>query len=739
MGPIKRPKTPQKAGDYPPVRVGPNPFKKLETLGELQSSEPSLLTAQGINHPKTSASHEQNRLKCCAVCWIYTKKPLNESLKTEIQRLFEVEIDYSDPRVPLGVCANCQNGLYDFKRTSVNSRNLILHHKTFDHVLITPSTRSQQKCACIICETGKNPVKAGNFKKFSGADKKLHSIQEKKIQKSVPKIAPKDSCAGCLGTKGKGHPHTCNLTTLQANMEIIIEKNPKLGERLAAKVLGGKSPSPGGRVHLDLGAGRSKMKVAVGAPKGIFEKKQVSAQELHEFCLDHGLGIGAEQNMGAKMNKWFGSGSMETGYREELKEMSSLVSEKFHVAELEFKKSELLPDLIKLPIWAVNDLNEYVQFIHDNRDIDYSKTTVLLGCDKGQKFLKFTLQVIDNDELDQRLESDLNVKYKSTGVNKLHYFALCDQRVGESNFNIRVVFDHVKAHLIKYVLTGDLAMLLKYFGKQQASSKHPCYICPAPNDDFLNPDIPLNTFESAVNNYQCWQIYSGDRIDLMDFNNQEYPPVGVEYMSEEELKEPIILKAPPPPLHLLLGVNHATKALEEVWPEGLYEWARQTLQKFEKYFGGTLEGNQCSKLIDKYDVLETIANSNGRLDITPFIEFFKAFSKVKKATFGLRLDPNFEEIIDGFKDSLESLREMHDISITPKFHMICIDVKKYCQMTNESLKFNEQSLESSHKRFKKILLRFAGMDPDTDNPLWPLHVLRALEVFNSNAIFRDSL
>ena len=206
-------------------------------------------------------------------------------------------------------------------------------------------------------------------------------------------------------------------------------------------------------------------------------------------------------------------------------------------------------------------------------------------------------------------------------------------------------------------------------------------------------------------------------------------------MSAEELKEPIMLKCRLPPLHLLLGVNHATQALEEVWPEGLYEWAKQTFQKFQKYFGGTLEGNQCSKLIDRYDILENIAD--GRLDIAPFIEFFKAYSKVKKACFGLKLDPDL--IIDGFKDSLESLREMHDISVTPKFHMICIEVKRICKMTGESLKFSEQSLESSHKKFKQLLLRFAGLDPDTDNPLWPLHVLRALEVFNSNATFRDSL
>ena len=198
-----------------------------------------------------------------------------------------------------------------------------------------------------------------------------------------------------------------------------------------------------------------------------------------------------------------------------------------------------------------------------------------------------------------------------------------------------------------------------------------------------------------------------------------------------------MLKSPPPPLHLLLSVNHATKALEKVWPEGLYEWTKQALQKFEKYFGGTLEGNQCSKLIDKFDILENIAG--GRSDIMPFVQFFKAFSWVKKACFGLKLEPNFEEIIDEFKDALESLREVHDITITPKFHMICIDVKRICQMTGGSLKLNEQALESSHKKFKTLLLRFAGVDPDTDNPLWPLKVLRALEFFNPNATFRDSL
>ena len=185
MGPIKR----------------PNPFKSQVKLGLLQTSEQSLLTSQGITHPKTSASHEQNRLKVCVVCWTYTKIDpkikLNDSLKVEIDRLFNVQFDYSDPRVPLGICSNYKNGLYASKSSNVNSRNLILQHRTFDHVLITPSTRSQQKCACIICETGSNPIKAGNFKKYKGATKKLLSIQGKKSKRSLCWV---------FREKGKGSP-----------------------------------------------------------------------------------------------------------------------------------------------------------------------------------------------------------------------------------------------------------------------------------------------------------------------------------------------------------------------------------------------------------------------------------------------------------------------------------------------------------------------------------------------------
>ena len=45
------------------------------------------------------------------------------------------------------------------------------------------------------------------------------------------------------------------------------------------------------------------------------------------------------------------------------------------------------------------------------------------------------------------------------------------------------------------------------------------------------------------------------RSDLKDYHNQEFLPVGVEHMSPEQLKQKVLLNAPPPPLHLLLGTT----------------------------------------------------------------------------------------------------------------------------------------------------------------------------------------
>ena len=145
-----------------------------------------------------------------------------------------------------------------------------------------------------------------------------------------------------------------------------------------------------------------------------------------------------------------------------LRDMSRLVAGHFHIAELGFKMKDNDSDLETLPVWAVNDLDDYISYIHDNRKVNYGTTTILLGTDMGQKFLKFTLQVIDNAELEGTAS---NVKHKTTGVNKLHYFALCDSRVPENHHNVGLVF--VCICLFGNVISIDLTRLYGHHNKRE--------------------------------------------------------------------------------------------------------------------------------------------------------------------------------------------------------------------------------------------------------------------------------
>merc|ERR1712141_694276 len=155
-----------------------------------------------------------------------------------------------------------------------------------------------------------------------------------------------------------------------------------------------------------------------------------------------------------------------------------------------------------------------------------------------------------------------------------------------------------------------------------------------------------------VQDNENWLAHSGERGDLKDYFNQEFKPIGVEHMTEEQLKEFVLLNAPCPPLHLVLATNTLIEILEIKWEWGLKEWLKLALTNFKNYFGGTLEGNDCSKLLDSYGILENLARENNKYDIMPFIDIVKGLCRIKKACFSVELDPNFEAICDEFKDAL---------------------------------------------------------------------------------------
>ena len=109
----------------------------------------------------------------------------------------------------------------------------------------------------------------------------------------------------------------------------------------------------------------------------------------------------------------------------------------------------------------------------------------------------------------------------------------------------------------------------------------------------------------------------------------------------------------------------------------------------------------------------------------------KAFKDVIDSCFTSKeLLPDYEAKIDAFSDAVKLVKATHDMTISPKQHIICEHVKPFCRKFNAPLgKFSEHEVESCHYSFEKVWQRY--LVKDYTNPQFAKEFLRAVIAFNS--------
>ena len=81
-----------------------------------------------------------------------------------------------------------------------------------------------------------------------------------------------------------------------------------------------------------------------------------------------------------------------------------------------------------------------------------------------------------------------------------------------------------------------------------------------------------------------------------------------------------------------------------------------------------------------------------------FIEAFKSIKELNDHVAGRKLKDGFEEVIDRFSINFLNLNANHNVSITPKIHIIINHVKEYCRRTKCSLgSCSDQTIEAVHQ------------------------------------------
>ena len=369
----------------------------------------------------------------------------------------------------------------------------------------------------------------------------------------------------------------------------------------------------------------------------------------------------------------------------------------------------------------VTDFQGLIDEILKVRNLERNNCLVKVGLDGGGGFFKICTSVFDL--MGRGLSTSASTfgkDFLDTGVKKIFIVALAPE-TPENFFNLEKLWVAAGMTSITWdysncTIASDLKLLNIILGLMSHSSLHPCCWCES-DKYHLHEKGPQRTIGSLNKMYRQFRDSFLTQDKAKYFGNVVHPSL---IRGEDET--PVIHAIPPPELHLMLGpVNHLYDELNKVWPES-EEWLRSCNVKKADYHGGKFEGNECRKLLDNVHKLTELCPA----DFSPYVDAFEKLNDVVHSCYGNDLLPDYDLNINDFKDAFLQLK----ISVTPKVHAIFFHIEDFCSLTKMGLgPWSEQASESVHQEFSKCWKKYTIKS--TDNPLYGIKLLEAVQMFNS--------
>ena len=673
-----------------------------------------------VKHPKTPLCHSACRDKKCLICFSRADRSLktNLGLQKSIEDYFKISLssgnfDLNEGHVPTGICDPCRLKLG-------RGASLELCHTNF---LFIGEFSLGTDCECLICQQSKS--KANILKK-----------SRKQIKKGKS-LSSSERCNRCMSIIRPGRSHNCTPATLANNLCNIVNSSEnvtaKVGEVVASSVIKRTSTSTDGTIKLKQAAAGRRLPVRLAATTPSPKKQfKVSALALLKFQVENNLGDGAIRNVATFFNRVFGRGTVEPGFQQKLSQYYKFFDSHFVTTTHSFSSNGHTPTFSKKPLVHVKSLSDFVLQVLSEYNLHPHDFDIKLGIDKGQGFLKFTVTFVPKVNVGDNEES---FAFNKQGVNDIFVVASC-HGVEETHYNLAIICNMIGLWDVQFVYSGDLKVINMLAGIQTHACKHPIYACTQDNEHLGEIcDAPTRTLGSLVADYYAYQSSSKKPEDAQACNNVTKWPLFTsndQHPIESSLQSiPLLHLIPPPQLHLKLGpFKNFFDALLSVFPEAV-EWPQSIFKTQQAYHGGEFVGNDVSALLENCDVLQTLSEKYGNLKGPLFVRIFRAFRDVVNSCFGSSLQEDYKDKISEFRCAVLDA----GIKVTPKMHIIFFHVSEWCDFFKVGLgRMSEQTLESSHNRFKKYFARFK-VSPM--NPRFGDQLRSAMVSFNSKAFYHQ--
>ena len=630
-------------------------------------------------------SHDQCRKGVCFFCRKKADRELNQSLINYI--ISNVFPDFKDHQeyLPGGSCLNCRRKVankesfppYDYDRIITELKAL----KTLRGVV----------CSCTLCKI------------FKGV-KNTHVAPAASVASVAPPIPY--ICVTCYAkvtTSHDEHQKVCNKSQAQKIENLSKSVSPNTKARFTSTCLKSMEADESGKVLLPT-AGRP-MPVYLGARKK--EKAQVvPIQTFLDFQKERPHLSNRDVLGAAKVwRKQHGRRSVEKGLAETLPELPRQLLQFFSYTEEEFLYRGKME---KRGVVYCHDVNGFVLFLAEERNIDLDNYFVRIGMDSGGGSFKVTMNLVRKHSAPSNPAKKQKTDPKDSGEKRLMILALIP-KISENYQNMTTVLSFLDlsslASSIRYAM--DLKMIHILLGIQAHGSTFPCCFCTwrfgTRGEEFFkrvnyqpNPIPQPRTLGNQRMMATALQNATGPRKDPKCFYSTILQPlvIGANF-------ELVMNRISPPELHLFTGiVNHIINHLNDRWGDDLLiNWLKANkLEKGEFDFNG----KQCNKFLD--DLLPNLEQKIP-LQYYKYITALQAFRTVKKSCFSEELNPNTRQIVRNFEKAYYAA----GMTEFPKMHILCAHVVDFCEKENIGMaSFSEQASETVHYKFLDIEKRYPG-------------------------------
>ena len=487
-------------------------------------------------------------------------------------------------------------------------------------------------------------------------------------------------------------------------------------------------------LHIPSHTGGHPITVTVGkSGEGSVDK--ISIDQIKTIQIEANLSDKQVNKVFKNLRLQFGRKSVEPGLRDVLVKEKSRFDSFFSADNMRFSDSE--GNTIIRPFVYCSDLVGFVRELADLRGFSVSDLVLKIGIDGGKGFLKMILTMYDpsdvlNNAKHSRITRESGIgsgqEYSMLGRKKIMILAI-SPNTPENYTNLQIFYDMVGVNQVPYTQTGDFKALNIMLGLMSCASVCGCCYCEAQRSakEWSDGGAKLRSAANLAENAAKFQKDGlGDRGRAKDISaNCIAKPMLFDENDDPSMT--VLLKCPPPALHLKLGLNNLLKELYKVWPP-ILDWLAAKHIVLEPYHGGqTLEGNECSKVLKNLPSLEEVIPA----DFSVFLEAFKCFRDVVDSCFGYLLDPYYKQVLAKFKTQMKKLQEKFNVSIPNKIHVMLVHVDEFCSLVGRGLgEFSEQETENAHSAYDDIWDRYKVKDDKSE--IYHKQFFKSVMNFNCN-------